>query len=512
MITTAICLSGLLMCAGCGASNVSDSSNVSEESTVQVVSENTENKETTEKEDTKEQKAENTVAYAINIEKNNSWEQDGVKCTQYDGCIKNSTSDVGKDWKVVVTIPEGAKINDSWNGNYDISGNQLTITPVDYNKEIPGQAEITFGFIMGTQDEFIIDDAHAIISGESYAMNNENNASDKKEDSAVSKDETTAKETVAEETNKPEKTAKDKGMAVKMHGRLSVKGTDIVDKDGKNFQLKGISTHGLAWFPDYVNKDAFESLSEYGVNAMRLAMYTDESGGYCNGGDKSKLESLVFQGVDACKDLGMYVIIDWHVLREGDPNKYKDDAKVFFDMVSKKYADYENVIYEICNEPCNGTTWDQIKSYAEEVIPVIRNNDKNAIIIVGTPNWSQDVDIAADNPITGYDNIMYAVHFYAATHKEQIRNKVVVARDKGLPVIVSECSICEASGNGTVDYNEADTWMKYINDNKMSVFAWNLSNKDEKSSLIKAGVIKKSGFEPEDFSETGAWFMEQYGK
>lgn len=457
---------------------------------------------------------ENTAAadYVITLDSNNSWENGDLKCAQFDGVIKNQTGDSGRDWKVVVTVPEGAAMESGWNGEYEISGTTLTITPVDYNTEIAGNSEITFGFILDTKEAFSPEQVVLMINGTEYAMGEEKNASAQDTVAKAGDD--------AQSENKSEETTKEKdaaaadvsGTPLANHGALSVKGTDLVDKDGKVYQLKGVSTHGLAWFPDYVNKDAFASLSEYGVNAMRLAMYTAESGGYCNGGDKKKLESLIDQGVKACTDLGMYVIVDWHILSDGDPNTYKEDAKVFFETMSKKYAGNDNVIYEICNEPCNGTTWEQIKSYAEEIIPVIRANDKNAIIIVGTPNWSQDVDIASENPITGYDNIMYAVHFYASTHKGEIRSKVEKARSNGLAVIVSECSICEASGNGSVNYEEADKWMKLVNDNHMSIFAWNLSNKDEKSSLLKSSVSKTSGFSKDDFSETGAWFMEQYSK
>ena len=180
--------------------------------------------------------------------------------------------------------------------------------------------------------------------------------------------------------------------------------------------------------------------------------------------------------------------------------------------MSKKYAGYDNVIYEICNEPNGGTTWDDIKSYAEEIIPVIRKNDKNALIIVGTPNWSQDVDTASQNKIEGQKNLVYAVHFYASTHKEEIRSKVETARQNGLPVIVSECSICEASGNGSINYDEAEKWMEMINEYHLSYFAWNLSNKEEQSSLLKSSVTKTGIFETSDFSETGSWFIEKFCK
>ena len=186
-------------------------------------------------------------------------------------------------------------------------------------------------------------------------------------------------------------------------------GTDIVDKNGDKYQLKGVSTHGIAWFPEYVNQDAFQSLrDDMGANLIRIAMYSGENNGYCTGGDQKQLKELVKTGVDAATNLGMYVIIDWHVLGDQNPQTYKEEAKAFFEEMSSLYKDYDNVIYEICNEPNGGTTWADVKSYAEEVIPIIRKNTKDALIIVGTPTWSQDVDIAAEDPVTGYDNIMYA--------------------------------------------------------------------------------------------------------
>lgn len=448
--------------------------------------------------------------YVITLQSTNSWESDGLKCAQFDGIIKNQTDETGKDWKVTVTVPEGIVLESSWNGNYEVNGTVLTITPVDYNTEVEGKGEISFGFILDTKEEYTLQEVVLTMNGVDYVMGDMYNVMSEKTTNNKENGNGGSDEKVTEEKDAAK--ADISGSPLANHGALSVKGTDIEDKYGNVYQLKGVSTHGLAWFPDYVNKAAFSSLSEYGVNAIRLAMYTAESGGYCNGGDKQQLEGLVDQGVKACTELGMYVIVDWHILSDGDPNIYKEDAKDFFDKVSKKYAGNDNVIYEICNEPCNGTTWEQIKTYAEEVIPVIRANDKKAIIIVGTPNWSQDVDIASENPITGYDNIMYAVHFYASTHKAEIRNKVEKARENGIAVIVSECSICEASGNGSINYDEAAEWMKLINDNNMSIFAWNLSNKDEQSSLLKASVTKTSGFTKEDFSETGSWYMEQYGK
>lgn len=170
------------------------------------------------------------------------------------------------------------------------------------------------------------------------------------------------------------KTEKTPGIASPSRcGSLQVKGTALTDQDGNPVQLRGISTHGLAWFPGYVNEDCFRELREdWQANVIRLAMYTAENGGYCTDGDKDKLKKLVQDGVAYATENDMYVIIDWHVLSDQNPNTYIDESKNFFREMSALYADYNNVIYEICNEPNGGTGWQDIKTYAEAVIPVIR--------------------------------------------------------------------------------------------------------------------------------------------
>ena len=194
---------------------------------------------------------------------------------------------------------------------------------------------------------------------------------------------------------------------VSQHGKLSVNGTNIVDKNGNIFQLKGISTHGLQWFPQYVNQEAFDYMrDEWKINTVRLAMYSAPNDGYT-----TDLHKLVSDGVEYAKNSGLYVIIDWHILSDGNPNINKASAINFFKEMSTKYKDYENVIYEICNEPNGDVQWERdVKPYAQEVITEIRKIDDDAIIIVGTPTWSQDVDVVAQSPITGFENIMYTLH------------------------------------------------------------------------------------------------------
>ena len=294
------------------------------------------------------------------------------------------------------------------------------------------------------------------------------------------------------------------------HGALHVENGKLTGADGNTVQLYGMSTHGIAWFPQYINYDSFRTLrDDWNTNCIRLAMYTAEYGGYCAGGDKEQLKQLVRDGVSYATELGMYVIVDWHILSDCDPNQNKDEAIAFFREMSEAFADNDNVLYEICNEPNSGTSWDSIKSYAEEVIPVIREQKPDAVILVGTPTWSQEIDKAAASPLT-FDNVMYTLHFYAGTHKDDLRNRLETCAQNNLPVFVSEFGMCDASGNGANDFDSTTKWLDLLNKYQISFCCWNLANKDESSSVFKAASTALSDWIDEDFNESGRWIREYF--
>lgn len=294
------------------------------------------------------------------------------------------------------------------------------------------------------------------------------------------------------------------------HGALHVENGKLTDADGNTVQLYGMSTHGIAWFPQYINYDSFRTLrDDWNTNCIRLAMYTAEYGGYCTGGDKEQLKQLVRDGVSYATELGMYVIVDWHILSDCDPNQNKDEAIAFFREMSEAFADNDNVLYEICNEPNSGTSWDSIKSYVEEVIPVIREQKPDAVILVGTPTWSQEIDKAAASPLT-FDNVMYTLHFYAGTHKDDLRNRLETCAQNNLPVFVSEFGMCDASGNGANDFDSTTKWLDLLNKYQISFCCWNLANKDESSSVFKAASTALSDWTDEDFNESGRWIREYF--
>lgn len=301
------------------------------------------------------------------------------------------------------------------------------------------------------------------------------------------------------------------------HGALSVKKVDayaaptIVDENGNAVQLRTASTHGVQWFPAYVNKEGFQSLrDEWGLNAVRLAIYPRE-GGYLQG-NQSLMDSKIVEGVEAAKELGMYIIIDWHVLAY-NPNEDMDAAKTFFKKYATKYKDYDNVIFEICNEP-TGTPWyngsgNDLYTYCKEVSKVIRDCGNDSIIICGTNDWSQRVDEVAAKPLKndGFENIMYSIHFYAATHYDNIKNNFKSAIASGTPVFATEFGVCDASGNGGYDLSNADDWMSLFEENNVSYACWSLCNKAESASYLDSSCSKTSGWTASDLTETGVWLI-----
>ena len=294
------------------------------------------------------------------------------------------------------------------------------------------------------------------------------------------------------------------------HGALHVDGLQIKDTNNQPFTLRGASTHGMHWGDGetFLNKTAFQNLrDEWGVNMVRLVSYVTQ-GGYTDG-SKDKLDKHIREGVSDLTDLGMYAIIDWHVHAE-NPNDKKSEAIQFFDTYSKMYKDQSNIIYEICNEP-TGTPWNQIRPYAVDVINTIRANDPDAIIVVGTNNWSQDVDEVATNGGKIDDpNVMYTIHFYSGTHGESFREKVRTALKAGTPVFCTEFGVCDASGNGGFDLEEADRWIDFFEENGISYCCWSLSKKNESASMLSPECNKVNGFTNADLGATGAWLINTY--
>ena len=298
------------------------------------------------------------------------------------------------------------------------------------------------------------------------------------------------------------------GGSVSQNGFLSVKGTSLVNKDGREVVLRGVSFGWHNWWPRFYDENTVTWLKEdWKCCVLRAAIGVepdDSPGGYIK--NPTFALNCLYAVIDAAIKNDMYVIVDWH-----SHSIKQEEAKAFFKLIAEKYKDYPNIIYEIFNEPAN-LSWSSIKPYSEAVIETIRSIDKKNIILVGTPTWSQDVDVAANNPITGYNNLMYVLHFYAASHTQYLRNKADVALQKGLPIIVSECAGMEASGDGPINKQEWKNWLQWMGDNNISWLAWSVSDKNETCSMIKNASSPVSGWKDSDLKEWGQIVREELRK
>lgn len=292
-------------------------------------------------------------------------------------------------------------------------------------------------------------------------------------------------------------------------GKLQVVDGQLCDKKANPIQLQGVSTYNMNWTSYYINEDLFKQVSnEWHMNIIRLAMYTKGSEGYCNGGNQEKIKGFIDKGVNLAKDNDMYVIIDWHILEDGNPNTFVEESKKFFDEMSNKYKDYNNVLYEICNEPNGDITWQDIKDYANIIIPTIRNNDPNSVIIVGNTDWSKGIKECLNDPLD-YENIMYTFHFYATSHLQEYRDIVDYCASKKLPIFVTEYGVCTSNAGFPYDFESSEAWWDLMNKYNISSCMWDLSSVAEAASMIKHGVVKQKGFVTEDLTEAGLWLIDK---
>lgn len=311
---------------------------------------------------------------------------------------------------------------------------------------------------------------------------------------------------------------------VAKHGKLQVSGKNMVDVNGNIVQLRGISTHGIAWFTECYSESSVDALvDDWGINVLRIASYAENQIKEENGKDAEWHRTFIDSMVNLCERKGIYCIIDWHTLDDGtgDPWTVMDEAKEFFEYMSKKHAGKAHVMYEICNEPnysgifnlmdCNGepskrmesfVSWARVKQYAQEIIDVIVKNDPSSIIIVGTPVWCQRVFAAANSPLD-YPNAMYSLHFYSAasSHKDVLRANGDSAIAKNLPIFVSEFGTCGSGGSGSLDVPETIKWFKWMNDNNLSWVNWNFADKAESSCLLKPNSCEEQNWD--NYTESG---------
>jgi endoglucanase len=289
---------------------------------------------------------------------------------------------------------------------------------------------------------------------------------------------------------------------VQIHGQLKVVGTQLQDQSGHPVQLKGVSSQWLNYesmtFPE--SKAAIQyARDNWKLSVIRAAMGVDAAGGYLGTGTgtnaaQATMLSKVNTIVQNAIDLGIYVIVDWHTSDAVTATTTQaTQASAFFTSMAMQYGASPNIIYEDYNEPAvKGVLWAQIKPYHETVVAAIRAVDPDNLIVLGTPTYSQDVDLAAADPLTDATNLLYTLHFYACTHKQSLRDKANKAISLGLPLFITEFGITPAdggvvkSGDNDVCEGEGTTWFTWMAQNNISGASWKLDQCTDSSCILTA--------------------------
>ncbi|MFJ8192099.1 cellulase family glycosylhydrolase [Streptomyces sp. NPDC096094] len=379
-------------------------------------------------------------------------------------------------WNLKFTMADaGQKVVQGWNATWSQSGSAVTAAGADWNGALPSGASADLGFVGSFTG--------ANPQPTSFTLNG-----------------VTCTGSVTEPPTDPPTDPPATGTPVATNGQLHVCGVNLCNQYNRPIQLRGMSTHGIQWFAKCYNDASLDALAEdWKSDLFRVAMYVQEQGYET---DPAGFTSRVNSMVDMAEARGMYAVIDFHTLTPGDPNYNLDRAKTFFSSVAARNASKKNVIYEIANEP-NGVSWTAIKNYAEQVIPVIRAADPDAVIIVGTRGWSSlgvsdgsNESEVVNNPVNA-TNIMYAFHFYAASHKDNYRAAVSRAASR-LPLFVSEFGTVSATGGGAMDRTSSVAWLDLLDQLKISYANWTYSDANEGSAAFKPGTCNGS-----DYSSSG---------
>ncbi|GAA2941540.1 cellulase family glycosylhydrolase [Streptomyces enissocaesilis] len=402
----------------------------------------------------------------------NQWQggfQAGVKITNLGAPVTG--------WTLKFTLPDaGQKVVQGWNATWSQSGSTVTAAGVDWNRTLATGAATDLGF-----------------TGSSTGAN--------PKPTAFTLNGVTCTGSVDEEPPPPGPDPNPgTGTPVGVNGQLHVCGVNLCNQYNRPIQLRGMSTHGIQWFNKCYNAASLDALAaNWKSDLLRIAMYVQESGYET---DPAGFTSRVNNLVDMAEARGMYAMIDFHTLTPGDPNYNLDRAKTFFASVAARNAAKKNVIYEIANEP-NGVSWAGIKSYAEQIIPVIRAADPDAVVIVGTRGWSSlgvsdgsNESEVVNNPVNA-TNIMYAFHFYAASHRDSYRAAVSRAASQ-LPLFVTEFGTVSYTGGGAVDRASTTAWLDLLDQLKIGYANWTYSDANEGSAAFKPGTCNGS-----DYSSSG---------
>jgi endoglucanase len=313
----------------------------------------------------------------------------------------------------------------------------------------------------------------------------------------------------------PNTTAAPAGSPVAINGQLKVCGLKLCNQAGKEIQLRGMSTHGLQWHANCVSDASLDALAgDWKADVLRISMYIQEGGYETN---PRKFTDLVHRIIDQVTARGLYAIVDWHQLSPGDPNYNLSRAKTFFTEVAKRHAGKNNILYDVANEP-NGVSWAKVRTYHEQIIPVVRAQDADAPILLGTHAWGsmgvsdgKSYKDIVSAPVRA-TNIMYTFHFYVASHGNEYMSTLRNASSE-LPVFVTEFGTQTASGGGGNNFGRSQQYLDLMAQKKISWVNWNYSHDPLSGAVFKQGTCPNGPYTGTSrLKEAGVWIRDQLRK
>jgi endoglucanase len=388
--------------------------------------------------------------------------------------VTNNSSSQITSWRVEFDLPAGTSITQVWNAQQSVSGQRYTFTNVNWNGTLAPNASASFGFIASGTGSPV----NCTVNGQSCSggpTTPPSSSGPGSPSSSASSQPPTGNTPVAR------------------NGQLRVCGSGLCNQSGARVQLRGISSMWLNWEtqPYAENLQALTWMRDnWNLPVIRAAMGVEPAGAYLSDPTKARnqVETIIRNAVTA----GVYVIVDWH---DHEAQNHQAQAVSFFSDLARRYGNLPNVIWEPYNEPLQVSWTNVIKPYHQAVVSAIRANDPDNIIVLGTPTWSQDVDVAAQSPLSG-TNLMYTLHFYSCTHTQFLRDKGDAAIRAGLALFVTEWGASHADGglDGRICQSEAQAWIDWMRSNNISWTAWKLDVGTDTTNLLSPGAPVTGGW------------------
>jgi endoglucanase len=290
---------------------------------------------------------------------------------------------------------------------------------------------------------------------------------------------------------------------VACHGAQAVRDGRIVGQHGEPVTLRGMSLFWSQWGQHYYSAETIAWLAQdWQVDVVRAAIAAEGNDSARQHFDREFAKASTV--IDAAVANGLYVVVDWHAHRP-----YPAEAEQFLTAIARKYGHLPNLLYETFNEPLrDGVEWSRdIKPYHERVIGAIRAVDPDNLVIAGSPSWSQDVDLAAADPLA-FPNLAYTLHYYAGTHRQELRDKADAARANGLALLVTEFGVVNADGNGPIALEESERWWNWAEQHGIGWMAWSIGDRNESSAALRPGTLA-AGWSEADLTEGGKLLREK---